>query len=111
MSTKSHSGPLGTFSAQLTFAWTLIFLILALGAVSGRLYSRFLKRANLGLDDLLIVAAFVAFTAQGVLVFICEASLLPLMTKVITQPKLYSMVESDTISMNSRHRSRNSLSY
>lgn len=62
--------PLSTYEAQLAFVWTVIFLLLALLATLGRLYSRHLKGTKFGLDDLLIVAGTVVFFIQGVMVFL-----------------------------------------
>jgi hypothetical protein len=70
---------LSTYDAQLVFAWTVIFLVLALLATLGRLYSRYLKGTRYGFDDYLIVGGTVVYYIQGVLVFIGTLHLLILL--------------------------------
>lgn len=61
---------LSTYEAKLLFAWTVIFLALALLATLGRLYSRHLKGTRYGLDDYLIIGGTMVYFVQGVFVFI-----------------------------------------
>jgi hypothetical protein len=70
---------LSTYDAQLVFAWTIIFLILALLATLGRLYSRYLKGTRCGFDDYLIIGGTVVYYIQGVLVFMGTSHLLQLL--------------------------------